>query len=76
LLRWFAPALTASVCVFREGNVVDSQDQYRQNARECLQVASEMTDPAAKARLIAMAESWAKLADQVARNDAVYKSKT
>ena len=44
-------------------------NDYRRNAANCLTVAEGITDPAARALLIAMARSWLVLADQADRND-------
>jgi hypothetical protein len=43
-------------------------EDYRFNAVNCLAVAEQTLDPAAKAKLLAMARSWHALADQAERN--------
>ena len=47
---------------------VSNENQYRQHARECFELANEMNDPGNKALLVAMAQSWSNLADQAAKN--------
>src|SRR6266536_733879 len=47
---------------------VSNENQYRQHARECFELAKEMNDPGNKALLVAMAQSWSNLADQAAKN--------
>ena len=52
-------------------------DEYRRTAVDCLRVAEQITDPAAKAELILMARSRIALADQADRNsqtDLVYET--
>lgn len=52
-------------------------DEYRRNAANCLSVAEDIADPAARALMIAMARSWHLLADQAERNskvDLVYET--
>ena len=45
-----------------------SKEDYRANAAECLRLASEATNPAMRASLFRMAESWHRLHDQAERN--------
>jgi hypothetical protein len=42
--------------------------KYRQNAAECYEVARVLSDSRHKAKLLAMAQSWISLADQVERD--------
>lgn len=39
-------------------------DEYRRYARECLEMASAMNDPRARASLLQMAQVWFRLADR------------
>ncbi len=58
---------------------VSNENQYRQHARECFELAKEMNDPGNKALLVAMAQSWSNLADQAAKNaetDVIYETAT
>jgi hypothetical protein len=52
-------------------------DEYRRNAVNCLRVAERTADPAARATLLDMAQSWRVLAEQADRNsttDVVYET--
>ena len=42
--------------------------EYRDRARECWRLASEVTDPAQRALLTEMAQAWMRLDDQALRN--------
>jgi hypothetical protein len=56
---------------------VSNRDRYRQNAIDCLRLASETNDPGGKAVLLDMAQSWVRLADQAQKNlrtDLVYET--
>ena len=56
---------------------MSNHDRYRQNAIDCLRLASEANDPGAKAVLLDMAQSWVRLADQAEKNlrtDLVYET--
>jgi hypothetical protein len=56
---------------------VSSHDRYRQNAIDCLRLASETNDPGGKVVLLDMAQSWVRLADQAQKNlrtDLVYET--
>lgn len=44
-------------------------DEYRERAAECMALAYKTKDPADKAKLIEMAESWRRLAEQVEAQD-------
>ncbi len=58
---------------------MSNENQYRQHARECFELANEMNDPDNKALLVAMAQSWSNLADQAAKNavtDVIYETAT
>jgi hypothetical protein len=51
--------------------------EYQRKAVNCLTSAGQATDPAAKASLLIMAQSWQALADQAERNskaDLVYET--
>jgi hypothetical protein len=45
-----------------------SKDDYRDNAAECLRLASGATNPRMRASLLRMAESWLRLHDQAKKN--------
>jgi hypothetical protein len=45
---------------------MSTRDDYRQNAFDCLRLAQTATDPSDKAMFVRMAQTWARLADQVA----------
>lgn len=50
---------------------------YERYAAECLLLSVQTTDPAAKARMMAVAQIWARLAELAeknARNDIVYET--
>jgi len=56
---------------------VSNHDRYRQNAIDCLRLASETNDPGGKAVLLDLAQSWVRLADQAQKNlrtDLVYET--
>jgi hypothetical protein len=49
----------------------------RQNATECYEAAKILSDPCAKAKMLARAQSWILLADLAARNnnlDPIYET--
>jgi hypothetical protein len=55
----------------------NKSEDYRLNAVNCLTVAEQTADPAARAMLIAIARSWYALGDQAERNsmlDLVYET--
>jgi hypothetical protein len=43
-------------------------EKYRQNAAECYEAASILSDPREKAKMLARAQSWILLADLAARS--------
>ena len=50
---------------------------YQRHAAECLLLAEEVHDPAARGRLLAMAQAWSRLAEQAEKNnrtDLVYEA--
>ena len=50
-------------------------DEYRLNAVNCVTVTEQISDPATRSHLLAMAQAWQKLAEQAERNsqtDLVY----
>ena len=52
-------------------------DEYRRNAADCLRMVERTADPAARATLLDMAQSWRILAEQAERNsatDVVYET--
>jgi hypothetical protein len=51
--------------------------RYRQKAAECLETAEHISDHGTRMALVAMAESWIRLAEQADRNslnDLVYET--
>ena len=46
-----------------------SPQEYRGHAMECLRLAQQAADPADKARLLQMAQSWQDLADKLEANE-------
>jgi hypothetical protein len=44
---------------------VGKSDEYRRYARECLEMASALSDPRARASLLQMAQVWFRLADRM-----------
>ena len=49
----------------RGPRLVGKSDEYRRYARECLEMASAMSDPRARASLLQMAQVWFRLADRM-----------
>jgi len=49
-------------------------DQYRRFAAECLEMASAVHDPKARAALLQMAQVWLRLAGQRAHHNAEEKA--
>jgi len=49
------------------GESVVTQEDYRQNAVNCLQLADEAIDPAIRMGLIDMAHAWLSLAEEAER---------
>ena len=45
-------------------------DDYRRYARECLEMASAISDPRARASLLQMAQVWFRLAERALPADA------
>jgi hypothetical protein len=41
---------------------------YQLHAADCIQIAQGMTDPKSRVSLLAMAQSWLKLAEQAVKN--------
>jgi hypothetical protein len=44
-------------------------EQYRRYAADCVRVAQETTNPADKAMLLQMAETWRRMADKAEKAD-------
>lgn len=55
--------------VLSGGGVLSKTRQYRQYARECLEMAGEATELSVRAVLIHMAAVWQRLADQHVESD-------
>ena len=49
----------------RGPRLVGKSDEYRRYARECLEMASAISDPRARASLLQMAQVWLRLADRM-----------
>jgi hypothetical protein len=49
---------------------VDRVTHYRQMAAECLLVAQSANDPANKVLLLEMAQTWTRLAEEAAEDEA------
>lgn len=49
-------------------SVVDRVHEYQRHAAECLLLAEQVADPASRTRLLAMAQSWARLLDLAEKN--------
>ena len=49
----------------RGPRLVGKSDEYRRYARECLEMASAVSDPRARASLLQMAQVWFRLADRM-----------
>ena len=49
----------------RGPRLVGKSDEYRRYARECLEMASAISDPRARASLLQMAQVWFRLADRM-----------
>jgi hypothetical protein len=49
---------------------VGKSDAYRRYARECLEMASAVSDPRARASLLQMAQVWFRLAERALPADA------
>jgi len=45
-----------------------AKENYRDNAAECLRLASESSNPSTRASLLRMAEAWVRLHDQAEKN--------
>ena len=43
-------------------------EEYRRNARRCVELAHEMIDPTHSAKLIDLAASWIRLAEEAEKN--------
>ena len=43
-------------------------EEYRRNARRCLELTHEMIDPTQSAKLIDLAASWIRLAEEAEKN--------
>ena len=52
----------------RGPRLVGKSDEYRRHARACLEMASAISDPRARASLLQMAQVWFRLADRMPAN--------
>jgi hypothetical protein len=49
---------------------MSAADQYRRNASDCVAVTAFFVDPQQRASILALAESWSRLAEQAEKNEA------
>jgi hypothetical protein len=47
---------------------MSAADQYRRNASDCVAITAFFVDPQQRAAILALAESWTRLADQAEKN--------
>jgi hypothetical protein len=47
---------------------MSAADQYRRNASDCIAITAFFVDPQQRAAILALAESWTRLADQAEKN--------
>jgi hypothetical protein len=59
----------------RGSRLVGKSDEYRRYARDCLEMASTVQDPRARASLLQMAQVWFRLADRTQPADADEESR-
>jgi len=52
--------------VQKRGRPMENKDRYRSNAEECIRLA-QSAKPQHKAALLEMAETWRRLAEEIAR---------
>jgi hypothetical protein len=50
---------------------MSAADQYRRNASECIAITAFFVDPQQRAAILALAESWTRLAEQAEKNEQV-----
>jgi hypothetical protein len=55
---------------------MSAADQYRRNASECVAITAFFVDPQQRAAILALAESWNRLAEQAEKNEQVLLSAT
>jgi hypothetical protein len=48
---------------------MSAADQYRRNASECVAITAFFVDPQQRAAVLALAESWNRLAEQADKNE-------
>jgi hypothetical protein len=53
---------------------MSAADQYRRNASECIAITAFFSDPRQRAAILALAESWSRLAQQAEKNAQVARS--
>jgi hypothetical protein len=46
---------------------MDRCKKYRRNAADCLAIATQLSDPLSRARMLTMAQSWLLLAEHMER---------
>ncbi len=47
---------------------MSAADKYRRNASDCIAITAFFVDPQQRAAILALAESWSRLADQAEKN--------
>jgi hypothetical protein len=50
---------------------MSAADQYRRNASECIAITAFFLDPQQRAAILALAESWTRLAEQAEKNEQI-----
>jgi hypothetical protein len=55
---------------------MSAANQYRRNASECVAITAFFGDPQQRAAVLALAESWNRLAEQADKNEQVVLSAT
>jgi hypothetical protein len=55
---------------------MSAADQYRRNASDCVAITAFFVDPQQRAAILALAESWTRLADQAEKNAGVLVATT
>jgi hypothetical protein len=53
---------------------MSAADQYRRNASECIAITAFFADPQQRAAVLALAESWTRLAQQAEKNALLARS--
>ena len=65
------------IVVNHRGSGLSREDEYLCHAAECMNIAISTEDPAIKIKMIGMAQTWLRLAEQARKNakaDLVYET--